>query len=78
MPVPQLKVKMVVKIYTTPCRTTGSILTRSSRCWARVKPSLDGTLIIEGDKSLELKSLLPTHADNVKCIYIDPPYTTWL
>ncbi len=40
------------------------------------KPSLDGNLIIEGDNLLALKSLLPTHAGKVKCIYIDPPYNT--
>ncbi len=39
-------------------------------------PSLDGNLIIEGDNLLALKSLLPTHAGKVKCIYIDPPYNT--
>ena len=38
--------------------------------------SLDGNLIIEGDNLLALKSLLPTHAGKVKCIYIDPPYNT--
>ena len=40
------------------------------------KPGLDGNLIIEGDNLLALKSLLPTHAGKVKCIYIDPPYNT--
>jgi DNA methylase len=40
------------------------------------KPSLDGNLIIEGDNLLALKSLLPTHAGKIKCIYIDPPYNT--
>ena len=39
-------------------------------------PSLDGNLIIEGDNLLALKSLLPTHAGKIKCIYIDPPYNT--
>ena len=39
-------------------------------------PSLDGNLIIEGDNLLALKSLLPTHAGKVKCIYIDPRYNT--
>ncbi len=40
------------------------------------KPSLDGNLIIEGDNLIALKSLLPTHAGRIKCIYIDPPYNT--
>src|SRR5947209_6281258 len=40
------------------------------------KPGLDGNLIIEGDNLLALKSLLPTHAGRIKCIYIDPPYNT--
>jgi hypothetical protein len=34
------------------------------------KPSLDGNLIIEGDNLIALKSLLPTHAGKIKCIYI--------
>ncbi len=40
------------------------------------KPSLEGNLIIEGDNLLALKALLPTHAERIKCIYIDPPYNT--
>jgi adenine specific DNA methylase Mod len=40
------------------------------------KPALDGNLIIEGDNLIALKSLLPTHAGRIKCIYIDPPYNT--
>ena len=40
------------------------------------KPSLDGNLIIEGDNLVALKSLLPTHAGKIKCVYIDPPYNT--
>jgi adenine specific DNA methylase Mod len=40
------------------------------------KPSLDANLIIEGDNLLALKSLLPTHAGRIKCIYVDPPYNT--
>src|SRR6266581_9081417 len=40
------------------------------------KPSLVGNLIIEGDNLIALKSLLPTHAGRIKCIYIDPPYNT--
>src|SRR2546430_9871018 len=40
------------------------------------KPGLDGNLIIEGDNLIALKSLLPTHAGRIKCVYIDPPYNT--
>lgn len=40
------------------------------------KPALSGNLIIDGDNLLALKSLLPTHAGTVRCIYIDPPYNT--
>ncbi len=40
------------------------------------KPSLEGNLIVEGDNLIALKSLLPTHAGRIKCIYIDPPYNT--
>jgi DNA modification methylase len=40
------------------------------------KPSLQGNLIVEGDNLVALKSLLPTYAGKVKCVYIDPPYNT--
>lgn len=40
------------------------------------KPNMDSNLIIEGDNLLALKALLPTHAGQIKCIYIDPPYNT--
>jgi adenine-specific DNA-methyltransferase len=33
-------------------------------------------MIIQGDNLEALKSLIPTHAGNVKCIFIDPPYNT--
>jgi site-specific DNA-methyltransferase (adenine-specific)/adenine-specific DNA-methyltransferase len=33
-------------------------------------------LLVHGDNLLALKSLLPTYAGKVKCIYIDPPYNT--
>ena len=33
-------------------------------------------LIIHGDNLHALKSLLPHYANQVKCIYIDPPYNT--
>ena len=38
------------------------------------KPSLDGNLIIDGDNLPALKALLPTHAGEIRCVYIDPPY----
>ncbi|MDR2407133.1 MAG: site-specific DNA-methyltransferase, partial [Bacteroidales bacterium] len=38
--------------------------------------SLHDNLIIHGDNLKALKSLLPTYAGKVKCIYIDPPYNT--
>lgn len=45
------------------------------------KSSLKGTnsdenLIIQGDNLLALKSLLPKYQNQIKCIYIDPPYNT--
>jgi adenine-specific DNA-methyltransferase len=33
-------------------------------------------MIIQGDNLEALKSLIPTHAGKVKCIFIDPPYNT--
>ncbi|BCM93004.1 hypothetical protein IAD21_04891 [Abditibacteriota bacterium] len=35
-----------------------------------------GNLIVEGDNLLALKALLPYYKNQVKCIYIDPPYNT--
>ncbi len=40
------------------------------------KPNLSDNLLIQGDNLKALKTLLPTHAGKVKCIYIDPPYNT--
>lgn len=40
------------------------------------KPSLSDNLIIQGDNLIALKSLLPSFAGKIKCIYIDPPYNT--
>ncbi len=40
------------------------------------KVSLHDNVIIHGDNLKALKSLLPTYAGKVKCIYIDPPYNT--
>jgi adenine-specific DNA-methyltransferase len=39
-------------------------------------PDLSGNLIIQGDNLHALKSLLPTHAGKIDCIFIDPPYNT--
>lgn len=33
-------------------------------------------MIIRGDNLEALKALLPRHDGRVKCIYIDPPYST--
>jgi len=35
-----------------------------------------GNLIVQGDNLHALKALLPRYAEQVKCIYIDPPYNT--
>jgi len=35
-----------------------------------------GNLIVQGDNLVALKALLPYYAEQVKCIYIDPPYNT--
>ncbi|MDR0322802.1 MAG: hypothetical protein LBI28_15020 [Treponema sp.] len=32
-------------------------------------------IIVQGDNLESLKALLPFYAGQVKCIYIDPPYT---
>lgn len=40
------------------------------------KVSLHDNLIIQGDNLKALKTLLPTYAGKIKCIYIDPPYNT--
>jgi adenine-specific DNA-methyltransferase len=37
---------------------------------------LDGNLIIHGDNLHALKALLPMHAGEVDCVFIDPPYNT--
>ena len=39
-------------------------------------PALDGNLIVHGDNLHALKALLPLYADQVDCIFIDPPYNT--
>lgn len=77
MPVLQFKGKTAIDTYhhTVPhhalqCDEKLSVLEQGKR------PALDGNLIVEGDNLLALKSLLPTHAAKIKCIYIDPPYNT--
>ncbi|MEI7848814.1 MAG: site-specific DNA-methyltransferase [Chloroflexota bacterium] len=35
-----------------------------------------GNLLVQGDNLEALKALLPYYAEQVKCIYIDPPYNT--
>ena len=77
MPTIQFKGKSVIETYhhTVPHHRLEfvpklSVLPKGER------PGLDGNLIIEGDNLVALKSLLPTHAGKIKCIYIDPPYNT--
>jgi adenine-specific DNA-methyltransferase len=74
VPFIQFKGKTAVESYhrVVPHHT----LEMDDRLSAAKKPSLEGNLIVEGDNLLALKSLLPTHAGRVKCIYIDPPYNT--
>ena len=40
------------------------------------KVSLHDNLVIQGDNLKALKTLLPSYAGKIKCIYIDPPYST--
>ena len=40
------------------------------------EPSISDNLIVHGDNLKALKALLPTHAGQAKCVYIDPPYNT--
>lgn len=42
----------------------------------RRKGDVFDNLLIHGDNLLALKSLESSHADSVKCIFIDPPYNT--
>jgi adenine-specific DNA-methyltransferase len=51
-------------------------LTPKSELSITNRVSLHDNLIIHGDNLKALKSLLPTYAGKVKCIYIDPPYNT--
>ncbi len=74
MPIIQFKGKTAIENYhrVVPHHT----LEMDGKLSLAKKPSLDGNLIIEGDNLIALKSLLPTHAGKIKCIYIDPPYNT--
>jgi hypothetical protein len=40
------------------------------------KVSLHDNFVVHGDNLKALKSLLPLYHGKVKCIYIDPPYST--
>jgi DNA modification methylase len=77
MPVIQFKGKTAIESYhhTVPHHTL-EFDSKLSELSKGEKPSLNGNLIIEGDNLLALKALLPTHAGQIKCIYIDPPYNT--
>ncbi|MBN2473173.1 MAG: site-specific DNA-methyltransferase [Pirellulales bacterium] len=77
MPVLNFKGKTAIETYhhTVPHHTLE--FSKKLSCLPKgEEPSLDGNLIIEGDNLLALKSLLPTHAGKVNCVYIDPPYNT--
>src|SRR6266487_2292446 len=77
MPVIQFKGKTAIESYhhTVPHHTF-EFDSKLSVLGKGEEPSLNGNLIIEGDNLLALKALLPTHAGQIKCIYIDPPYNT--
>jgi adenine-specific DNA-methyltransferase len=80
MPVIQFKGKTAVESYhrVVPHHTLeiDAKLSELGDGKGKKRPSLDGNLIVEGDNLIALKSLLPTHAGRIKCIYIDPPYNT--
>ena len=40
------------------------------------KPNLNDNLIVQGDNLHALKALMPLYEEQIKCIYIDPPYNT--
>src|SRR5437660_205825 len=77
MPVLQFKGKTAIESYhhTVPHHTL-EFDAKLSVLGKGEKLGLEGNLIIEGDNLIALKSLLPTHAGKIKCIYIDPPYNT--
>jgi hypothetical protein len=77
MPVLQFKGKTAIECYqhTIPHHTLDfdrklSVLPKAE------KPGLNGNLILEGDNLPALKALLPTHAGQIKYVYIDPPCNT--
>lgn len=77
MPSIQFKGKSIVHSYhlTVPYRQLMPDETRS--VLAPEQPaSLKGNLILHGDNLHALKSLIPSFAGKIKCIYIDPPYNT--
>ena len=74
MPVIQFKGKTAIENYHHV--VSHHTLEMDDKLSTAKKPSLEGNLIIEGDNLIALKSLLPTHAGRIKCIYIDPPYNT--
>jgi adenine-specific DNA-methyltransferase len=77
MPVLQFKGKVAIENYhnTVPHRVI-DLDAKLSVLPKKGEPSLSDNLIIEGDNLQALKSLLPTHAGRIKCIYIDSPYNT--
>jgi adenine specific DNA methylase Mod len=77
MPQLQFKGKTAIECYhhTVPHHTL-EFDSKLSELDKGEKPGLEGNLIIEGDNLIALKALLPTHAGQIKCIYIDPPYNT--
>jgi len=74
MPELKFKGKTIIRSHhlTLPYRQMKPVVSKSRN----KKPSLDDNLIIHGDNLLALKSLLPSFAGKIKCIYIDPPYNT--
>jgi len=74
MPELKFKGKTIIRSHhlTLPYRQLKPVASKSRN----KKPSLDDNLIIHGDNLLALKSLLPSFAGKIKCIYIDPPYNT--
>lgn len=74
MPELKFKGKTIIRSHhlTLPYRQLKPVASKSRN----KKPSLNDNLIIHGDNLLALKSLLPSFAGKIKCIYIDPPYNT--
>jgi hypothetical protein len=74
--VPTLQFKGKTAVEQHHRRVPHHVLEIDRRLSLSKSPGLDGNLIVEGDNLLALKSLMPTHAGRVKCVYIDPPYNT--